>query len=59
MAFGKSPISSEVLKAVAARVMQGDKNDHLLLPPELDEVGPYEVPLPRDIEDLYTYVPAW
>ena len=34
-------------------------SDHLLLPPELEEVGPYEVPLPREIEDLYTYVPAW
>jgi myosin-5 len=55
----QTPISSEVLKAVASRVMANDRNDHLLLPPESDEVGPFECPLPRNIEDLYTYIPAW
>lgn len=55
----QTPISGEVLKAVAARVIANDKHDHLLLPPELEDCGPYEVPLPRQIEDLYTYIPAW
>lgn len=55
----QTPISAEVLKAVASRVMANDRNDHLLLPPEGEDVGPYDTPLPRHIEDLYTYIPAW
>lgn len=39
--------------------MANDRNDHLLLPPEGEDVGPYDTPLPRHIEDLYTYIPAW
>ena len=38
--------------------MANDRNDHLLLP-EAEEVGPYELPLPRDVSGLETYVPAY
>jgi myosin-5 len=44
---------------VASRVAAGDRNDHLLLTPETEEVGPYELPLPRDVAGLETYVPAY
>lgn len=36
-----------------------DRNDHLLLSPETEEVGPYELPLPREVSGLETYVPAY
>ncbi|OCF38290.1 hypothetical protein I317_07949 [Kwoniella heveanensis CBS 569] len=55
----EAPISNEILKAVAARVKPDDKSDHLLLTPETDEVGPYQLPPPREIAGLETYVPAW
>ncbi|ORY26880.1 P-loop containing nucleoside triphosphate hydrolase protein [Naematelia encephala] len=55
----EAPISADILKAVAARVKPDDKSDHLLLTPETDEVGPYQLPPPRDISGLETYVPAW
>ncbi|WVR04411.1 hypothetical protein IAU60_001413 [Kwoniella sp. DSM 27419] len=55
----EAPISNEILKAVAARVKPDDKSDHLLLTPETEEVGPYQLPPPRDIAGLETYVPAW
>ena len=38
--------------------MPNDKNDHLMLPPEVEEAGPYEVPLPREVMSLDTYCPA-
>lgn len=41
---------------MASRVMANDRNDHLLLPPESDEVGPYETPLPRNIVSSSTSV---
>ncbi|KAK0561123.1 Myosin type-2 heavy chain 1, partial [Tilletia horrida] len=44
----ENPISPEILKAVASRVVPNDRNDHLLLPPEVDEAGPYELPVPRE-----------
>lgn len=50
----EAPISSDILKAVAARVKADDKNDQLLLAPETDEVGPYQLPIPRDIAGLET-----
>ena len=50
----ESPISSDILKAVAARVKADDKNDQLLLAPETDEVGPYQLPSPRPITGLET-----
>jgi len=53
------PISPEILKVVASRVIPNDKTDHLLLSPETEDVGPYEIPLPRDIAGLETYVPAY
>ena len=34
------------------RVVAGDKNDHLLLPPEVEEAGPYEVPIPREVTGI-------
>ncbi|SCZ93083.1 BZ3500_MvSof-1268-A1-R1_Chr6-2g08450 [Microbotryum saponariae] len=55
----ENPISAEILRAVNSRVVAGDKNDHLLLPPEVEEAGPYEVPLPREVTGIETYVPAW
>ncbi|WWC87203.1 uncharacterized protein L201_002089 [Kwoniella dendrophila CBS 6074] len=55
----EAPISNEILKAVAARVKPDDKSDHLLLTPETDEVGPYQLPPAREIAGLETYVPAW
>ncbi|ODN75341.1 hypothetical protein L202_06517 [Cryptococcus amylolentus CBS 6039] len=53
------PLNSEILRAVAARVKPEDKSDQLLLAPEADEVGPYQLPPPRDIVGLETYVPAF
>jgi len=55
----ENPISPDILRVVAARVAAGDRNDHLLLTPESEEVGPYELPLPRDVSGLETYVPAY
>ena len=55
----QNPISPDILRVVAARVAAGDRNDHLLLTPESEEVGPYELPLPRDVSGLETYVPAY
>lgn len=54
----QTPISSEILRAVAARVVPGERTDHLLLPPETDEAGPYELPHPREISSLETFVPG-
>ncbi|KAH8102837.1 P-loop containing nucleoside triphosphate hydrolase protein [Cristinia sonorae] len=55
----ENPISPEILRVVASRVVANDRNDHLLLPPETEEVGPYELPLPREVSGLETYVPAY
>ncbi|KAI0340163.1 myosin 5 [Trametopsis cervina] len=55
----ESPITPEILSVVASRVQANDRNDHLLLPPETDEVGAYELPLPREVSGLETYVPAY
>ncbi|KAF9036781.1 P-loop containing nucleoside triphosphate hydrolase protein [Panaeolus papilionaceus] len=55
----ENPISPEILRVVASRVQANDKNDHLLLPPETEEVGSYEIPLPREVSGLETYVPAY
>ncbi|OXG51031.1 hypothetical protein C355_02471 [Cryptococcus neoformans Th84] len=55
----EAPLNAEILRAVAARVKPEDKNDQLLLTPETDDVGPYQLPPPREIMNLETYVPAW
>ncbi|EJD53431.1 myosin 5 [Auricularia subglabra TFB-10046 SS5] len=55
----ENPISPEILRVVASRVVPNDRNDHLLLAPESEDVGPYELPLPRDVSGLETYVPAY
>lgn len=55
----ENPISPEILKAVASRVVPNDRNDHLLLPPEVDEAGPYELPVPREVTGIETYCPAY
>lgn len=55
----ENPISPEILKTVAARVVPNDPNDHLLLPPEVDEAGPYELPVPREVTGIETYCPAY
>ncbi|KAK4705503.1 myosin V, partial [Phenoliferia sp. Uapishka_3] len=54
----ENAISTEILRAVNSRVVAGDKNDHLLLPPEVEEAGPYEVPLPREVTGIETYIPG-
>ena len=43
-----------MFKSVAARVRPDDKSDHLLLPSETDDVGPYQLPPPREIAGLET-----
>lgn len=55
----QSPITTEILSVVASRDQANDRNDHLLLPPETDEVGAYELSLPREVSGLETYVPAY
>ena len=55
----QNPISPEILRVVASRVQANDRNDHLLLSPETEEVGPYELPFPREVSGLETYVPAY
>nr|AAN75148.1 MYO2 [Cryptococcus neoformans var. grubii] len=55
----EAPLKPEILRAVAARVKPEDRNDQLLLTPETEEVGPYQLPPPREIAGLETYVPAW
>ncbi|KJD99955.1 hypothetical protein I311_06450 [Cryptococcus gattii NT-10] len=55
----EAPLNAEILRAVAARVKPEDKNDQLLLASETDDVGPYQLPPPREIMNLETYVPAW
>lgn len=57
--FSQNPISPEILRVVASRVIANDRNDHLLLAPETEEAGPYELPLPREVSGLETYVPAY
>lgn len=59
LTFLQNPISPEILRVVASRVQANDRNDHLLLSPETEEVGPYELPLPREVSGLETYVPAY
>lgn len=39
---------------VAARVKPDDKTDHLLLTPETEEVGPYQIPPPREVSGIET-----
>ncbi|KAF9533339.1 P-loop containing nucleoside triphosphate hydrolase protein [Crepidotus variabilis] len=55
----ENPISPEILRVVASRVQANDRNDHLLLTPETEEVGAYELPLAREVSGLETYVPAY
>jgi myosin V len=55
----QNPISPEILRVVASRVQANDRNDHLLLSPETEEVGSYDLPLPREVSGLETYVPAY
>lgn len=54
----EAPIAPEILREVSSKVVPGDKTDHLLLPPDDHEGGPYEVPLPRTIAGLETYIPV-
>ncbi|KAI6036693.1 myosin 5 [Pisolithus microcarpus] len=55
----ESPISPEILRVVASRVQANDRNDHLLLSPETEDVSPFEPPYPREVSGLETYVPAY
>ncbi|KAG9124476.1 Myosin type-2 heavy chain 1, partial [Ceratobasidium sp. 392] len=55
----ENPISPEILRLVAQRVVPNDRTDHLLLTPENEDVAPYELPLPREVSGLEHYVPAY
>ncbi|KAI7905951.1 P-loop containing nucleoside triphosphate hydrolase protein [Cokeromyces recurvatus] len=56
----ENPIRPEILRAVASRVVSGDKSDILLLDSVSieDTSSPYEIPEPRESQ-LYLYLPAW
>ncbi|KAF7358466.1 Myosin 5 [Mycena venus] len=54
----ENAVSPEVLKIVTARVLANDPNDYLILSPETEEVGPYELPL-REFSGLETYIPVY
>ncbi|KAL7314137.1 Myosin type-2 heavy chain 1 [Mucor circinelloides] len=56
----ENPISPVILRAVAARVVSGDKSDILLLDSvSMDETTvPFEIPGPRETKP-YLYLPAW
>ncbi|CAG8495632.1 7285_t:CDS:10 [Ambispora gerdemannii] len=56
----ENPISPEILKAVASRVVANDKSDILLLDTTpLEDSGPFEVPDPREVQPAENYLPAW
>ncbi|RGB42533.1 P-loop containing nucleoside triphosphate hydrolase protein [Rhizophagus diaphanus] len=56
----ENPISPEILKAVASRVVANDKTDILMLDATpLEDSGPFEVPSPRDVAPPDNYLPAW
>lgn len=56
----ESPISPEILKAVAARVTQEETTDILLDASALEEIGTYDIAAPRQILELRTpYVPSY
>nr|CAG8496499.1 7221_t:CDS:10 [Entrophospora candida] len=56
----ENPISPEILKAIAGRVVPNDKNDTLLLDTTpLEDSGPFEVPTPREVHPHDNYLPAW
>ncbi|CAG8493988.1 18553_t:CDS:10 [Gigaspora margarita] len=53
-------ISPEILKIVASRVNANDKKDILFLDTTpLEDSGPFEVPLPREVNPFDNYIPAW
>ncbi|KAI9478230.1 MAG: P-loop containing nucleoside triphosphate hydrolase protein [Benjaminiella poitrasii] len=56
----ENPIRPEILRAVASRVVSGDKSDILLLDSVSieDTSSPYEIPEPRESKP-YLYLPAW
>ncbi|KAI8644567.1 P-loop containing nucleoside triphosphate hydrolase protein [Parasitella parasitica] len=56
----EDPINPVILKAVATRVVSGDKSDVLLLDSvSIDETTvPYEIPGPRETKH-HLYLPAW
>ncbi|KAI7849698.1 P-loop containing nucleoside triphosphate hydrolase protein [Circinella umbellata] len=56
----ENPVRPEILKAVAAHVVSGDKSDVLLLDSvSLDDTtNPFEIPVPRETE-IQRYLPAW
>lgn len=56
----ENPITPDILRAVATRVVNGDKSDVLLLDSVLVEetTSPFEIPNPRETAP-YLYLPAW
>ncbi|CAG8571930.1 12_t:CDS:10 [Funneliformis caledonium] len=56
----ENPISPEILKAVASKVVANDKTDILMLDATpLEDSGPFEVPSPREVAPPDNYLPAW
>ncbi|KAI8142414.1 P-loop containing nucleoside triphosphate hydrolase protein [Fennellomyces sp. T-0311] len=56
----ENPLRPDIIKAVAAHVVSGDKSDVLLLDSvSLDDTtNPFEIPVPRETE-IHRYLPAW
>ncbi|RIB05831.1 DIL domain-containing protein [Gigaspora rosea] len=56
----EDPINPEILKIVASRVNANDKKDILFLDTTpLEDSGPFEVPLPHEVNPFDNYIPEW
>lgn len=54
------PISSEILKVIANKVVEDQHNNTLFLEAvSLDESGVYEIPEEREISQPQIYIPSW
>ncbi|KAK9238890.1 P-loop containing nucleoside triphosphate hydrolase protein [Lipomyces kononenkoae] len=55
----EAPISSEILKVIAKKAITADQDVLLLEQVPLDDSGPFEIALPRQMTVLETYMPGW
>ncbi|KAK9367129.1 P-loop containing nucleoside triphosphate hydrolase protein [Lipomyces kononenkoae] len=55
----EAPISSEILKVIAKKAIVADQDVLLLEQVPLDDSGPFEIALPRQMTVLETYMPGW
>ncbi|KAK9429667.1 P-loop containing nucleoside triphosphate hydrolase protein [Lipomyces doorenjongii] len=55
----EAPISSEILKVIAKKAIISDQDVLLLEQVPLDDSGPFEIALPRQMTVLETYMPGW